>query len=133
MKYLLDTCVISDFVKGEQGTLTKLKSIPPIELAISSITVMEIHYGLSLNPQRARKIKNTLLKIIEHITILNYSESVALKTAKIRAHLKQQGTPIGSYDLLIAGTALDYDLIMVTANEKEFARIPSLQIENWQN
>jgi len=108
MRYLLDTCVLSDFIKAEKGTLIKLKSIAPDELAISSITVMEIHYGLFLNPQRARKIKNTLLKIIDHVSILNYSELDALKTAKIRSDLKQRGTPIGSYDLLIAGTALEY-------------------------
>jgi len=48
MNYLLDTCVISDFVKGEKNTLFKLKNTSPSELAVSSITVMEIQYGLLL-------------------------------------------------------------------------------------
>ena len=51
MNYLLDTCVISDFVKGEKNTLDRLKNIPPNEIAISSITVMEIQYGIALNPK----------------------------------------------------------------------------------
>lgn len=55
MRYLLDTCVISDFVKGEPGTQTRLKRTLPTDIAISSITVMELHYGLALNPQRAQK------------------------------------------------------------------------------
>lgn len=55
--YLLDTCVISDFVKGEKGTLEKIKKFfPPQEIAVSSITVMEINHGLSINPQKAKKL-----------------------------------------------------------------------------
>ncbi|WP_242031140.1 hypothetical protein [Anabaena sp. FACHB-1237] len=46
MAYLLDTCVVSDFVKGEQNTLKQLKSISPTDIFISSLTVMEIKYGL---------------------------------------------------------------------------------------
>ena len=51
MKYLLDTCVISDFVKGVPNTLNQIKKTPPNELAVSSITVMEIQYGLLLNSE----------------------------------------------------------------------------------
>jgi tRNA(fMet)-specific endonuclease VapC len=46
MGYLLDTCVVSDFVKGENNTLKRLKSSSPHEILISSITVMEVKYGL---------------------------------------------------------------------------------------
>lgn len=52
---------------------------------------------------------------------------------KIRHHLTRQGTPIGPNDLLIAAQALAADLILVTANTREFARVPSLRIENWLN
>jgi hypothetical protein len=51
MRYLLDTCVISDFIKGETGTTARLKQTPPVDIAISAITVMELRYGLALNPQ----------------------------------------------------------------------------------
>ncbi|BAU07768.1 hypothetical protein FIS3754_37030 [Fischerella sp. NIES-3754] len=56
MGYLLDTCVVSDFVKGENNTLKRLKSSSPHEIFISSITVMEVKYGLAINPERAIKI-----------------------------------------------------------------------------
>ncbi|MHC0062327.1 PIN domain-containing protein [Nostoc sp. UIC 10890] len=58
MGYLLDTCVISDFVKGEENTLKRIKLISPIEIFVSSITVMEVKYGLAINPQRAVKIQS---------------------------------------------------------------------------
>jgi predicted nucleic acid-binding protein len=49
VKYLIDTCVVSDFLKGDSNTLNKLKSISPKNIVISSITIMKIEYGLSLN------------------------------------------------------------------------------------
>ncbi|MEH2214353.1 PIN domain-containing protein [Nostoc sp.] len=55
--YLLDTCVISDFVKGEKNTLKLLKSTTPTDIFISSLTVMEVKYGLAINPQCALKIQ----------------------------------------------------------------------------
>lgn len=47
MRYLLATCVISDFIKGEAGTTAKLKQTSPIDIAISTVTVMELRYGLT--------------------------------------------------------------------------------------
>jgi tRNA(fMet)-specific endonuclease VapC len=55
MRYLLDTCVISDFIKGEPGTQTRIRQTPPTDIAVSIVTVMELRYGLLLNAQRAQK------------------------------------------------------------------------------
>lgn len=54
------------------------------------------------------------------------------QAAQIRAALKSKGQPIGAYDVLIAAIALQHHLIMVTANQREFGRVPELQIENWR-
>ena len=51
--------------------------------------------------------------------------------ATIRTHLERQRTPIGSNDLLIAVQAFTLNLTLVTANVREFSRIPNLKIENW--
>ena len=51
--------------------------------------------------------------------------------AAIRTHLEQAGTPIGSNDLLIAAHALALDLTLVTANTREFKRVPTLRLDNW--
>jgi tRNA(fMet)-specific endonuclease VapC len=56
----------------------------------------------------------------------------AEQAAQIRVALKSQGQPIGAYDVLIAATALQHSLIMVTANQREFERVPGLQTENWR-
>lgn len=133
MRYLLDTCVISDFIKGEAGTIARLKQTPPADIAISAVTVMELCYGLALNPQRAQKVESAIASILSSVTILPFSNGEAERAAQIRATLKSQGQPIGAYDVLIAATALQHNLIMVTANQQEFERVLGLQIENWRH
>lgn len=132
MKYLLDTCVISDFIKGHPNVLTKIKYSQPNDLAISTITAMEINYGLQLNPERAKKIQTIIDNLLSMIHILPYEQKDAASTASIRASLKSQGTPIGSYDVMIAGTALSRGLTMVTSNTNEFERITGLRLEDWR-
>ena len=56
MTWLLDTCVLSDFARGEAGTLRRLKSASPAEIAVSAVTVMEVEYGLARVPARAGKL-----------------------------------------------------------------------------
>jgi len=132
MRYLLDTCVISDFIKGETGTQARLKQTPPTDIAISVITVMELRYGLQLNPQRAQKIEPVITSFLSSITLLPFGIPEAEQAAQIRAILRSQGQPIGAYDVLIAATALQYNLVMITANQREFDRVPGLQTENWR-
>jgi len=131
MQYLLDTCVVSDFVKGDPNTLQRLKLISPDDISISAVTSMELKYGLAINPQRAIKIQPLIISFLNSVTILPFAE--AEHTAQIRNFLKQAGTPIGAYDVLIAATAITHKLIIVTANVREFERIPNLQIENWRD
>jgi tRNA(fMet)-specific endonuclease VapC len=132
MKYLLDTCVISDFVKGQPNVLTRLKYEQPDALAISSVTAMEISYGLKANPARAKKIRPVIDILLEMIHVLPYEQDDANTTAIIRAYLKAQGMPIGPYDVMIGGVALNRNLIMVTSNTKEFQRITGLDLEDWR-
>jgi len=132
MGYLLDTCVVSDFVKGEQNTLKQLKSISPTDIFISSLTVMEVKYGLAINPQKAIKIQPLIEPFLTSITVLPFNSQEAEKAAEIRGILKIAGSPIGAYDVLIAATALSHNYIIVTSNVREFPRVPNLQIENWR-
>ncbi|BAZ15388.1 hypothetical protein NIES4071_72600 [Calothrix sp. NIES-4071] len=132
MGYLLDTCVVSDFVKGEENTLKRLKSSAPGDIFISSLTAMELKYGLAINPQRAIKIQSLIETFLNSITILDFGMEEAKIAAQIRSTLKTAGTPIGAYDVLIAATALAHNHIIVTSNVREFQRVPNLQIENWR-
>lgn len=85
--YLLDTCVISDFVKGDKPTLAKIKSQSPLTLHLSSISIMEIYCGLKHNPEKSRVIKPILEDFLESIQIVHLSDQDAMSAAEIRAEL----------------------------------------------
>lgn len=133
MRYLLDTCVLSDFVKGDIKTIHHITSCSPAELNISALTVMEIEYGVLLVPgKKSIAIKEVISDLIESIKIIPFSKEIAIEAALIRANLRKEGQPIGSYDVLIAATAVHANLTMVTANIGEFKRINKLEIQNWR-
>ena len=132
MKYLLDTCTVSDFVKGQPKVLARLKATPPNLIAVSALTRMEVDYGLALNAERAKKLAPILDAFFSTITTLPFDEADAQAAAAIRAALKSQGQPIGAYDVLIAGTGLAKGLVVVTSNVGEFKRVIGLQVEDWR-
>ncbi|MBU0593858.1 MAG: type II toxin-antitoxin system VapC family toxin [Gammaproteobacteria bacterium] len=132
MKYLLDTCTVSDFVKGQPGVLARIKATPPQLIAISTVTRMEIEFGMHLNPDRARKLAPVMDAFLSSISILPFEDADAKAAGAIRAVLQKQGQPIGTYDVLIAGCALARGMVVVTSNLGEFERVGGLQVENWR-
>lgn len=132
MKYLLDTCTVSDFVKGQPGVMARIKSLSPKQIVVSSLTRMEIDYGLTLNNERARKLAPMLDAFFSVVGTVPFEQADAQACAAIRAALKIQGQPIGAYDVLIAGTGVARGLIVVTSNVGEFNRVSGLQVENWR-
>ena len=132
MKYLLDTCAVSDFVKGQPRVLARVKATPPNLIAVSTLTRMEVDYGLALNAGRAEKLAPMLDAFFAAIVTLPFDEADAKAAAAIRAALKTRGQPIGAYDVLIAGTGLARGLVVVTSNVGEFKRVSGLQVEDWR-
>lgn len=133
MRFLLDTCVVSDFAQGHPQVLARVKAVAPEDLAASAVTEMEVAYGLLLNPKLARRLKPVMDAFFGAIRVLPYDREAADKTAKARASLKKRGRPIGAYDALIAGTALAHELILVTSNLREFKQVEGLRIEDWRS
>jgi tRNA(fMet)-specific endonuclease VapC len=132
MKYLLDTCTVSDFVKGHPNVLVRVKATPPDLISVSVLTRMEVDYGLALNAERARKLAPMLDAFFSTIATLPFDEADAKAAAAIRAALKIMGQPIGAYDVLIAGAGLARGLVVVTSNVGEFKRVGGLQVEDWR-
>ena len=132
MKYLLDTCTISYFIRGDANAMANLKNCAPHLIHVSSISIMEIEYGLLLNPIYGSKIRSIISKFLDNVCILPYAANDAFISATLRAGLKKNGRPVGAYDLLLAGTAINHNLILVTSNTKEFSHIPSLKLQDWQ-
>ena len=128
--YILDTNTLIYFFIGLGNVPTKFLSISPKEIAIPAIVIYELEYGIAKSSS-PKKRQAQLEEIISLVNIIPFGDREALSSATIRAKLEKKGTPIGSYDILIAGTALEHQGILVTNNLKEFSRVPKLKTENW--
>jgi tRNA(fMet)-specific endonuclease VapC len=132
MSLLLDTSVISDFVKGEPGTVERLLATPPSKVAVPVLARFEVSYGLELDRRRARRLRDRLDAFFSSVTVLPFEVADADEAARVRAELRRVGRPIGPYDVLIAGMARNRSLVLVSANSREFMRVESLTVENWR-
>lgn len=132
MRYLLDTTAVSDFARGVPAVLARLKATRKSDTAICTVTAMEIAYGLMLKPARARNIEPMIRSLLQDLHIFSFEPEDATASGAVRAALAKRGTPIGPYDVMIAGTALRRGLIMVTSNADEFGRVHGLVVEDWR-
>lgn len=133
MKYLLDTNVLSDFARGEQAVLARLRREAPPQLAVSVITEMEVEYGLARNPNLTPRVREAMRVLLNTISVLPFEREDARVAAQLRASLNSRGTPIGAYDLLLAASALRRGLKIVTHNAREFVRVGGLGLEDWRS
>jgi tRNA(fMet)-specific endonuclease VapC len=128
---MLDTNICIYIIKQKpENVINHFRQLPISSLAISSITLSELEYGVmkSLKPEQNQL---ALSQFVAPLEILPYGDDATQYYGKLRAFLEKQGTPIGSLDMLIAAHALSINCTLVTNNENEFSRVPDLQIENW--
>lgn len=131
LRYLLDTNICIYIAKQRPiNVLQKFEELAIGEVGMSTITFSELLYGAekSNHPKKALHIVEELAGLIPPIPL---SIDVGNHYGKIRSKLEKQGKLIGNTDLWIASHALAADLILVTNNVREFARVPKLKIENW--
>jgi len=130
LNYMLDTDISIYVIKNRPQAARERFQQYQGQLCVSSVTVMELLYGVEKSTQRERNLRD-IEGFIQRLEVLDYNEKAAAHTAQIRAELEQLGTPIGAYDQMIAGHARSYGLIVVTNNSREFQRVAGLRIENW--
>jgi len=130
--YLLDTNVLSDVVRGRAPVVARLRVTPPSEVVVSAITEMEIEYGLALSAAATLRHRPMLHAILDTASVVPFTADDAHAAAHVRATLRARGTPIGPYDVLLAGVALSRRLVMVTANLGELGRVDGLRVESWR-
>lgn len=132
-RYLLDTSICIELIRGRNAaTLTRLRRRRVGTVAISPITLAELQYGVARSTDPARNAI-ALAHFCAPLELPPFDDVAATAYGRIRANLERQGTPIGPLDTLIAAHALALDVTLVTANEREFRRIPELAVENWRD
>jgi tRNA(fMet)-specific endonuclease VapC len=131
MNYLLDTNICLYIIRKKPATvIERVRSKQPGQIAISTITLAELEYGI-VRSQYPERNRIALLEFLFPFAILDFNQRACAEYGQIRASLESKGRPIGPMDLLLAAQAKSYHLILVTNNEKEFRRIEGLRIENW--
>ena len=128
---LLDTnAVIALVGRRSAALLERVEASEPGSLAISSIVAHELWYGAYRSQKVAFNLE-TLRLLFADLAILDLDREDARVAGEIRAELARQGTPIGPYDVLIAGQAKARSLTLVTNNTAEFSRVAGLNLEDW--
>ncbi len=130
LKYLLDTNIVIYTIKNRPDTLREIFNQHDGQMGISAVTWGELVFGAEHSQQPERNLAD-IEAMAARLDVLPFDEKAAVHFGQLRAELYRRGTPIGPYDMMIAGHARSLGLILVTNNIKEFERVPGLRIENW--
>lgn len=129
-RYLLDTNTLSEFIRNPRGLVNKrLSVVGEATVCTSIIVACELRFGAK--KKGASRLEERIDEVLASLEVLPLDKESDRRYAEIRTHLSRKGQPIGSNDLLIAAHTLALDLVLVTDNVDEFARVPGLSIENW--
>jgi tRNA(fMet)-specific endonuclease VapC len=102
-----------------------------IAVGISAIVLFELWYGIAKSQRQADNTADLADFLSLDITPWPFDAEDAREAADIRAALERAGTPIGPYDILIAAQTRRRGATLVTANAREFSRVPGLRTEDW--
>jgi tRNA(fMet)-specific endonuclease VapC len=130
MRYLLDANAIIGLLNNTSPKLAwRARNENPADVVISAVVAHELFYGAF---KSRRMAQNMAIVDALQFAVLAFDKEDARKAGEIRAFLATRGTPIGAYDVLIAGQAAARDLILVSHNTGEFGRVPGLRIDDWE-
>lgn len=129
--YLLDTNIVSYWLRGDRKVIEQIKSHAPSELALSAITLAEILYGIEKSPAKKRERRHKIQQIVSLLHLYSFEEKAAREYAVVRSELEKSGRTISERDTQIAAVALAHQLTIVTHNVKEFGRVARLKVEDW--
>lgn len=130
MRYLLDTNICIYVINQRPSeVLAQFLAHEDEGIAISVISASELYFGVrKTGSQRNLRALETFLS---PLAVMDFDLEAARVYGEIRATLERKGVPIGPFDTQIAAHALALGLTLVTNNEREFARVPGLKVENW--
>ena len=135
MGILIDSSVLIEIERGRIDPAPHLQRHGPDQAFVSVISVSELLYGAHRTTESALRHRRVAMAeaVLAQFKVLPIDITVARLHAQVRAELDTHGTPIGPHDAWLAATCLLHGLTMVTANLREFRRVPGLVVESWTN
>lgn len=129
-RFLLDTNIVSDLVRYPQGRIAaKIGEIGETQVATSIIVAAELRYGAA--KKASVRLASQLESVLGALEVIPFEAPADASYGTVRVALEAAGTPIGANDLLIAAQALALEMVLVTDNERKFAPVDGLKVENW--
>lgn len=116
-------------MKGHAGFLERLRAHRPTDFGLPAIVAHELFYGACRSQRQAENLARLDALQFE---VLAFEREDARCAGELRALLAAAGTPIGPYDVLIAGQAWARDLTVVAHNTREFQRVAHIRVEDWE-
>ena len=130
LRYLLDTNTLSDLIRDPQGVVAgRITQYGEDSVCTSIIVAAELRFGAAKS--RSQKLADRVDSILSALDVLPLEPPTDRHYGEIRQQLTREGKPIGPNDLLIAAHARALNLTVVTANTREFSRVPGLRVDNW--
>ena len=129
--YMLDTDTCSYVIRERPiGVLERFRRLSMDQVCISAVTYAELIYGVDRSS--SKRINRPIVDdFVQYLDVIKWSKEAAECYGKVRAKLETSGTPIGTMDMMIAAHAKSIKAALVTNNQKHFARVKGLRIENW--
>ncbi len=127
MRYLLDTTVLVPLFAGDEAPGILLRTLTPEGVAVSILTYLEAYQGVIEQPDPT-DVRSRFDAFFQTVPVLSVSHAVAHRCAELRSYLKRQGKNPRrrAFDLVIAATALEHGLELVTHNLQDYKDIPDL-------
>ena len=130
LRFMLDTNILIYTIRTRPEGVRRHFEVHDGEMCVSSVTAMELLYGAHKSRDVRRNL-DVVEGLLARIETLDFNLGAADHAAQIRATLASAGTPIGPFDVMIAGHARSTGLCLVTNNLREFERVDGLRLENW--
>lgn len=130
MRYLFDSNAVIALLRDPIGPLAqRARQHRPADIGLPAIAVYDLYFGAYGSQRRAHN-----LTIVDRLQfeVVSFDKEDARQAGEIRAALEASGTPIGPYDVLIAGQACARGLVLVSRNLRDFQRVDGLAVENWE-
>ena len=130
MAYLIDSDWVIDHLANVPEATELFDELSEMgRLAISIVTYMEVYEGILRSPEPARA-EQQFQTFVSAVPVLPFSPAVAVRCARLRHELRQTGKRVNNraLDLIIAATALEHDLTLVSRNRDDYKDIPDLTL-----
>lgn len=129
MGLMLDTNVVIQGEKGKIDLSSWLMDHADDQVFLAAISVAELWQGIIRAPLIYRTRRRRFIKaILTQLPVLPYTERTAMLHAKLWSYTQSKGLMPGYYDLIVAATALEHRLTLVTFNARHFQSIPGLKL-----